>query len=292
MSIETTIRIVGYLFNWAVAENMGDVSEMGYQDAMGFMQWNAKRGVSQKTMSSYLIHIRHYYDFLKAEGEVRENPVAHIKVQGIKRKIYHDILTGDELEKLYRQYVVFVNSPVGQVGKGVPPQLHNQLSRKRNQVMLGLLVYQGLRVEELAALRLEDVLLREGKISIPARRRTAGRVMGLESHQVYELMDYVHGPRKELLATRADTGQLFLQRSKSANFYGITAMLLKTLRKLNPRIRNLDQLRASVITGWLKQYDLRKVQYLSGHKYVSSTEAYRVNVIDELQDDITKFHPL
>ncbi len=40
---------------------------------------------------------------------------------------------------------------------------------------------------------------------------------------------------------------------------------------------------ASVITQWLKQYDLRKVQYLAGHKYVSSTEDYKANVIDELQ---------
>jgi integrase/recombinase XerD len=34
------------------------------------------------------------------------------------------------------------------------------------------------------------------------------------------------------------------------------------------------------------------VQYLAGHKYVSSTEVYKENLIDELQDDVTKYHPL
>jgi len=56
--------------------------------------------------------------------------------------------------------------------------------------------------------------------------------------------------------------------------------------------KKFDQVRESVITAWLKQYDLRKTQYLAGHKYVSSTEDYKANVIDELQEDIRKFLPL
>jgi len=54
----------------------------------------------------------------------------------------------------------------------------------------------------------------------------------------------------------------------------------------------LHKFSAFVITAWLKQYDLRKTQYLAGHKYVSSTEDYKANVIDELQEDIRKFLPL
>jgi integrase/recombinase XerD len=94
------------------------------------------------------------------------------------------------------------------------------------------------------------------------------------------------------LQANETTDRLFLQRDNGENFYGITQMMLKHLRKINSRIKNFEQIRASVITQWLKQYDLRKVQYLAGHKYVSSTEEYKVNVIDELQDDITKYHPL
>ena len=51
-------------------------------------------------------------------------------------------------------------------------------------------------------------------------------------------------------------------------------------------------MRASVITHWVKIYDLRKAQYMAGHRYVGSTEDYKQQVLDELQGDVKKFHPL
>jgi integrase/recombinase XerD len=288
-STATTIRVTEYFRTWAESEGITDLEEICYQDAMMFMQWSSKHGASQKTIANYLIHIRKFYSFLISEGEVKENPVAHIKVQGIKRKVYHDILNHEELQQLYQQYPTTIEH---EAGKNIPPQQKNILSRRRNKVILSLLVHQGLRVEEVAALHLQDLQLREGKLTVHAQRRTAARVMKLESHQVYELMDYIHEIRKQFLEVNGATDKLFIQWKKGENFYGITQGLLKTLRQINSRIKNLDQIRASVITEWLRQYDLRKVQYLSGHKYVSSTENYKANVIDELQDDITKFHPL
>ncbi len=294
---ETTVRIVEYFRGWAEGESITELEEISYQDAMSFMQWSSKHGASQKTIGNYLTHVRKFYQFLISEGEVKENPVAHIKVQGIKRKIYYDILNVEELQTLYQQYPTTIEReaslpPSGERKGGYPPQQKNILSRRRNKVILGLLVYQGLRVEEVAALNLQDLQLREGKITIHSQRRTAARTMRLESHQVYELMDYVHEIRKQFIEVSGATDRLFIQWRKGENFYGITQMMLARLRKINSRIKNFDQIRASVITAWLKQYDLRKVQYLAGHKYVSSTESYKANNIDELQDDITKFHPL
>lgn len=285
----TTIRIVEYFSRWAATENIFELEEICYQDAMMFMQWSSKHGASQKTIANYLLHVRKFYQFLISEGAVKENPVAHIKVQGIKRKIYHDILSTEELQQLYNLYPTTITA---EPGKNIPPQQKNILSRRRNKVILSLLIYQGLRVEEVAALKLQDLQLREGKITIHSQRRTAARIMKLESHQVYELMDYIHEARKEFLQTNEVTDSLFIQWKKGEKFYNITQMMLAHLRKISSRIKNFDQIRASVITAWLKQYDLRKVQYLAGHKYVSSTEDYKANVIDELQDDITKFHPL
>ncbi|MCK7560220.1 hypothetical protein MKQ70_37055 [Chitinophaga sedimenti] len=51
-------------------------------------------------------------------------------------------------------------------------------------------------------------------------------------------------------------------------------------------------MRASVIVHWLRKYDLRTVQYMAGHKYVSSTEAYRKYLLDGLQADVMKYHPI
>ena len=105
-------------------------------------------------------------------------------------------------------------------------------------------------------------------------------------------MDYLHEVRKQLLPEGVITDQLFVQRDGGHNFYGVTQTLLKQLRQINSRIKNLDQIRTSVITQWLKQHDLRKVQHLAGHKYVSSTEAYKQNVLEGLQEAVNRYHPL
>jgi integrase/recombinase XerD len=158
-------------------------------------------------------------------------------------------------------------------GKIIPPQEQNLLSRRRNKVILGLLVNQGLRVEEIKALKVQDLQLREGRITVHSQRRTATRVLELEGSQVYELMDYLAGTRKEMLQACGEApDDLFIQRNKAVNFYGITATLLEHLRKINKAVKNFDQIRASVITHWVMGYDLRKAQYMAGHRYVSSTE--------------------
>jgi integrase/recombinase XerD len=58
------------------------------------------------------------------------------------------------------------------------------------------------------------------------------------------------------------------------------------------KIKNLNQIRASVITKWLKIYNLREVQYRAGHKYISSTESYLQNDMEGLQEEINMYHPL
>jgi site-specific recombinase XerD len=286
-TVITSIRIVEYFRQWASRENIFELEEISYQDAMSFISWSSKHGASQKTIANYLNHVGKFYNFLLSEKLVTVNPVAHIKVQGIKRKVYYDILNVEELQTLYQQYPTTI-----EVNKLMPPQEKNILSRKRNKVILSLFIYQGLRVEEMSALQVQDLQLREGKITIHARRRTAARIIKLESHQVYELMDYLHEIRKLFLEVTGATSQLFLQWKTKDNFHNITQSMLRHLREINSRVKNFDQIRASVITAWLKQYDLRKVQYLAGHKYVSSTEEYKANNIDELQDDVTKYHPL
>ncbi|MEL6359273.1 MAG: integrase, partial [Bacteroidota bacterium] len=63
-------------------------------------------------------------------------------------------------------------------------------------------------------------------------------------------------------------------------------------RQLNPSVLNAKQIRASVITKWLRMYNLREVQYLAGHKYISSTEWYLENEMEGLQEEVQQFHPL
>jgi integrase/recombinase XerD len=66
---------------------------------------------------------------------------------------------------------------------------------------------------------------------------------------------------------------------------------MKPLRARYPDLQNAKQIRASVITKWLKMYNLREVQVLAGHKFISATESYQQNDMEGLSEEINQFHP-
>ncbi len=74
--------------------------------------------------------------------------------------------------------------------------------------------------------------------------------------------------------------------------YGKAGDLMQTIRKYAPQVKSVKQLRASVITHWLGKNNMREVQYMAGHKYVSSTELYQQTKLEDLQKDVNSFHPL
>jgi len=187
-TVQTIVRQATEFLAWAEQQNIPEPAAMTYNDLMGYVQTCQKRGVSQKAIAHYMIDVRKLYDFLISEGMSKDNPAAFIKLRGIKRRVYHHILSPQELERLYREYPIEIKQEPGKV---IPPQDRNLLSRRRNKVMVGLLVNQGLRVEELHALCVQDLALREGNLTVHSQRRTAQRILALESYQVYELIDYV-----------------------------------------------------------------------------------------------------
>ncbi|MES1249087.1 MAG: tyrosine-type recombinase/integrase [Chitinophaga rupis] len=243
-TVETILRQTTDFLAWALQENIPDPTDISYNDLMGYVQACQTRGGSQKTIAHYVIDIRKLFNFLISEGELKDNPAAFVKLRGIKRRVHHRILSPQELQQLYRQYPVVIEY---EPGKNVPPQEQNLLSRRRNKVMVGLLVNQGLRVEEIKALTIQDLHLREGQITVQSQRRTAQRILPLEPGQVYELMDYMQEVRKAFLDAHGPSDRLFLQWNRSAHFYGVTGQLLIHLRRINGAVKNLDQIRGSVI---------------------------------------------
>ena len=111
-------------------------------------------------------------------------------------------------------------------------------------------------------------------------------------------MDFLHETRKEILQRRKETeapggtNQLFIGVAGSAGINSVMKSVIEQLRKQQPKLKKTEQIRASVITHWLKQYNLRKAQYMAGHRYVSSTEKFKINDLEGLTEDVKKFHPI
>lgn len=247
------------------------LSQLSYTDILDFTDDQRKQGKGVNLVNRMLLAIRYYFSYLQKQEQISYNPAAGISLKGSVRTVPNDLLEKAELEALHESY-----------------QIKDERAH-RNKVMLGLLVYQALTREELETLRPEHLKLREGKIHVPALNKNNGRVLALQPQQILDLQEYVLVIRPKLQSRSA---RLFTGRNDLENLKNSLLHLNHALRKLNPKVKNAVQIRQSVITEWLKEKDLRTVQYMAGHRYVSSTERYQATNLEDLKEALNKHHPL
>lgn len=286
-TVHGMIRDVTCFLHWLQPQNI-ELETLNYNDVTAYLDTFKKRNTTIRTQQSNLINLKHYLDYLVQADIITHNPVVALKLKNTKRKTLYHIFTNEELENIYKNYSTEII-----LTKHAPSQEKNILSRKRNKMLIGLLVYQGLSAEDIFSIEVKHLQLREGKLTIPSRKRSNERTLSLQPQQIFELYDYINETRKAILhITKQQTTKLLVTTRASSNLNNIVASLFTVLRKENPRLKNLNQLRASVITNWLKQYNKRKVQYMAGHRYISSTEHYEANNIEALQEDVEKYYPI
>ncbi|QMU65472.1 MAG: tyrosine-type recombinase/integrase [Flavobacteriaceae bacterium] len=275
-SSERYLKDIELYKKWLNKENIIEEA-VSYNDITHYIQ--SKKGkVKQITIQTVLASLKQYYNYLQELGFVAENPTVNIQIKGIKRKVLHNILSKQELEKIYFDY------------KNLKSE---SLSKNRNEIIVSLLVYQGLNTNDLQSLTIKDVKLREGKMFIKGSRRSNERTLKLEAHQILDFMEYQLKTRETILQeTNKQTDLFFVTQGSSLKLQNVMQKLMQELHKQNSQVESVKQIRASVITGWLKVYNLREVQYFAGHRYVSSTENYLINDLEDLKEDINKYHPI
>lgn len=270
-TIRQKLNYTGYFLTWLEGEGLTEAG-IAYNDLLVFIDRCRMENKSKKHINTMLRSIRNYYDYLKSTGEGMINPAANLYLKGVRHKLPHDILSLESLQQIYQSYSVIDNRS------------------KRNKIILGMLIYQGITTDELMRLTTADVKLQEGKIFVPGSRHSNSRTLELKSFQVMELHEYLTRIRPRLIVK--PTEQLFISMEGSLNMKNSLHHLFRALKRTNPGIKNAKQIRASVITAWLKTYNLRQVQYMAGHRYVSSTERYQLNNLEGLKDQVDKYHPL
>ncbi|NJM14811.1 MAG: tyrosine-type recombinase/integrase [Bacteroidales bacterium] len=287
-TIRQKSNYTGYFLNWLQSEKL-QPEETRYNDLLNFIDYCKLEGRSKKHINSKLRSIRNFYEYLKKQYPNIINPAANLHLKGTHKKVISGIIDYKTLETLYQTFET------------------NDKRSKRNKIILGLLIYQGITTEELHQLEPGHLKLKEGKIYIPGNRRRNSRKLELKPSQILELHEYLTETRPKILAEITEprparkpakidnaqlANQLFISINGSENIKNSLLHMFKAIRKINPAIQNPKQIRASVITNWLKDHNLREVQYMAGHKYVSSTERYQANNLDNLQKRLDKCHPL
>jgi len=213
---------------------------------------------SSNSVNQVLGILRHFYSFLK----VPINPVIHIdRISRTKEIDISTLLSSQDLEQLYLEFEVTTDI------------------QHRDKVILGLLCFQGLRPKEIELLCISNIDLSKTIVILPDRKLT------LHPLQIVDLFIFINEVRFRLIHSFKTDKLVF-----SIHGRGLKIVLSRLIHKI--KINNRYILRRSVIVNWLKNNDLRRVQYWAGHKYISSTERFITTDVEMLKDGIDRFHPL
>jgi site-specific recombinase XerD len=245
-----------------------------YKTLLKYIESLKKTNIKTRSLQEYIGKLKIYFNYLQEENYRSDNPIINTNIKGRPKTVLGNLLTNDELEDLYYSYET----------------KNNDLARKRNKVIIGLLVYQGLQSKEIPYLKEEHLELYKGKITIPSTSKTNSRILELKPWQLIDMIEYMKEIRPQLVPKEEDN--LFTTNYKNSNLNNVIRNINKELKEYNREYQNAIQIRNSVIVNWLKHYNLRKTQYLAGHKYISSTERYKQDDLESLHEMINSFHPI
>lgn len=295
-SVAHYVRELALFLAWIDKEEI----QINKPDVLKYLEYlKNKRNIQNISRSRILNSLNHYFTFLHKQEQITENPCLFLKIRGTQKTSLYRTYTPEELTALYDNfYLLFVRD---YDDSHIPKNQRRQssLSKQRNHVILSILIHQGTTTKEIDKILLHDLDLMQATLKIRGGLKSNERILQLEATQIGVLMNYLQNIRPQLLEYHTqETDKLFLtlpdyskSQTNTQNIMQVFKPLVKQLKSIEPNFLSFKQVRASVITNWLKNQSLRKVQYLAGHRYISSTEKYLSNNLDGLINDIDKLHP-
>jgi len=236
-----------------------------------------------KTISNHLYSIKIYYNYLQQTGQRKDHPCKslHLKDQ-INRSIeIESLYTSEQMEQFLSEH-----------------KTKQSFLQRRDEIIIGLLIYQALTNTEIVNLQTQDINLEEGRIYIKtekgkAKNTNQSRTLALKSKQILLIDRYLNQDRPGLEnRSKIKSEKLLLTKyGKAIKSPAINRQINhghKKFMKMTPL-----KIRQSVIHQKLKEgHNVRLVQTFAGHRSILSTEAYQTNKLEELKQGINKYHPL
>ncbi|QYS87220.1 site-specific integrase [Flavobacterium oreochromis] len=165
------------------------------------------------------------------------------------------------------------------------------LYTKRNKVILGLVIYQALDAGSIGNLKVSDIDLQKAIIKVPSKTQDLfyPRNLPLEAVQIVALQEYIENIRPAIVTLLQLQSDYLFPYALQERF---KMVLLSIKRKIKTyyKLEDFKIIRQSRIAHWLKIYDIRTVQYKTGHRKLQSFDKYKKTQIESLQDAIEKYH--
>jgi site-specific recombinase XerD len=268
---------VGQYLEW-LSEREADWRSPTRAQVRGYIAELTERGLARRSISSRLAALRSFYRHAQREGLVTANPWATAVTPRLPRRL------PQVLE------VAQVTAVIDEAGTS---------SRKRPLVLRDTALVEtayaaGLRISELAAMRLADLDLGRGELRVLGKGRKE-RVALLGRPACLALQVYLREGRPALLASGApDTGVIFLNaKGAPLGVRGLRYRLDRLLRAAGaPTGSSPHTLRHSFASHLLDGgADLRVVQELLGHASLGTTQVYTHVTPARLRSAYRQAHP-
>lgn len=280
-----TYALALYRFvDWAAAASVGVVRVQAVtpDHLLRFLEFERARPLSEKArgqrLSSASLYLqvaalRAFFKFAEDEGALKSNPAENLSLPRRDRTL-PKFLTPAEIEKVLQ-----------------PPPVVTPESLATHAI-LELAYASGLRLAELRGLRLEQLNLEAGFLTVLGKGNKE-RLVPVGRRAVTALQQYLSSGRPELVTARSPS-QVFLTR-RGTPFAHVTMWL--RLKQWFVRLglnRNITphMLRHSFATHLMEHgADLRSIQELLGHASLATTEKYTHVAGQRLREVHDRFHP-
>lgn len=246
-----------------------DWSAVGVVDLRRYVVEVRRRGIAKSSIARAIAAIRSFFRFLCREGYLAVNPAAVVQPPKRDRKLPMFLGVPDVTR--------IVEAPAG-----------DDLASRRDRAVLELLYSTGMRVSELAGLRIQDVDLLGGVAKVAGKGKKE-RLVPIGTPAVTAVHRYVSArgqpsPASPVFLNLA--GGRLTDRS-------VRRILAKYLRQtaIHQRV-SPHTLRHSFATHLLDRgADLRAVQELLGHASLSTTQVYTHVSTERMKAVYEKAHP-
>jgi integrase/recombinase XerD len=275
-SIKIQDSFLKKFFAWMIY-NQKTVEIINYQSIIKYLSDERKKGIKSAGIYKCLRTVCIYLDYEIEKGTIKENPANRIRLKDKEEKALLPPIDKTELDRIYNEFAE----------KQIKTE-KAKLTHERDTVFLGLLIFQGLDSGNLKRLTVKNVNLTAGTIYIASNRKSNARTLKLESVQILSIHNYITQTRETIREDRTGENYLFTTRKLDERI----SVFIRRLKKQYPEIQSPGHLRQSIIIGWLKAHPIRQVQYMAGHKNIRSTERYKDEDINDLSQQITKYHPI
>ncbi|MBQ9973212.1 MAG: site-specific tyrosine recombinase XerD [Firmicutes bacterium] len=242
-------------------------------EVVGYLLKLKEEGKSTATTNRKIASVRLYYKYLIERGLVSENPADNIKTVKVEKKGI-EYLTIEEIDNLL----------------SLPD---DSLKGKRDRAILEVLYATGIRVSELVNVKVSDVNIRMGFVSLTGESSKA-RIVPLGRPARAALEEYIYDVRKGLVRDGEDDDSLFVNyHGKKLTRQGLWKIIKEYARKAGIENKITPQtLRHSFAVHMVQNgADLKSLQELLGHEDISATQIYLSVTKNRIKDVYDKTHP-